>query len=132
MLRVYHTTPEQNGPVCMTFVKLTRTVLGAKMVHVLRLSVFLNHTAIRFWIGSTTTISVPSIIARRSTRTMSPLPSVTTCQTSTTKGRGILLSALPKRIKSELSACSPHYPFNYTNVKQESCEYQLFKSFGLT
>jgi len=44
----------------------------------------------------------------------------------------IPLSALPKDTTSELVGLSPHYSSFMLNVKQESCEYQLLKSFGLT
>jgi len=43
----------------------------------------------------------------------------------------IQFSALPKNT-SELAGLSLHYPSFMLNVKQESCEYQLLKSFGLT
>jgi len=47
------------------------------------------------------------------------------------KGRGIPLSALPKDTSSKLPAYLHTIPL-MLNVKQGSCKYQLFKSFGLT
>jgi len=37
-----------------------------------------------------------------------------------------------KDATSELAGLSSHYPFFMLNVKQESCEHQLLKYFGLT
>jgi len=39
---------------------------------------------------------------------------------------------LPKDTTSELAGLSPDYLLKMLNVKQESCEHQLLKSFGLT
>jgi len=43
-----------------------------------------------------------------------------------------LNSLLSKDTTSELAGLSPNHPFFMLNVKQESCGYQLLKSFGLT
>jgi len=48
------------------------------------------------------------------------------------KIEAILLSALPKDTTSELASLSPHNPVLVLNVEQESCEYQLLKTFGPT
>jgi len=48
-------------------------------------------------------------------------------QSNHSKLEAIPLSAFPKDTTSELAGLSA----NYLNVKQESCEYKLFKSFGL-
>jgi len=47
------------------------------------------------------------------------------CQSNHSRGRGILLIALPKSTTIKLASLSSHYPFLMLNVKQESCEYQL-------
>jgi len=44
----------------------------------------------------------------------------------------MLLRALPKDTTRELVGLSSHYPFLMLNIKQESREYQLLKSFDLT
>jgi len=48
------------------------------------------------------------------------------------KGRGNPVKCLPKDTTSELAGLPSHYPFFMRNVKQESFEYQLLNSFGLT
>jgi len=53
-------------------------------------------------------------------------------QSNHSKVEAIPLSALPKDATSELAGLPSHYLSFMLNVKQESCEYQLFKSFDLT
>jgi len=54
---------------------------------------------------------------------------VATCyyQSNQSKAEAIPLSALPKDTTSELAGLSSHYHILTLNIKQESCEYQLFK-----
>jgi len=53
-------------------------------------------------------------------------------QSNHSKVEAIPLSVLPKDTTSKLAGLSSHYPFFMLNVKQESCKYQLLKSFNLT
>jgi len=52
-------------------------------------------------------------------------------QSNHSKVEAVPLSALPKDTTSELASLSSRYSF-LLNVMQESCEFQLLKSFGLT
>jgi len=48
-------------------------------------------------------------------------------------GRGNPVKCLAQgHNKSDLAGLASHYPSFVVNVKQESCEYQFLKSFGLT
>jgi len=52
-------------------------------------------------------------------------------QSKHSKEEAILLSALPKDTTSKLASLFSHYPVLMLNVKQGSCDYQLWKYFGL-
>jgi len=51
-------------------------------------------------------------------------------QSNHSKGEAILIVSCPRT--SEVDGLSSHYPCLMLNVKQGSCEYQLFTSFGPT
>jgi len=57
------------------------------------------------------------------------LPPVTIPVYNHSNAEAVQFSALPNDTTSELAGLSPE-PFEMLNVKQESCEYQILKSFG--
>jgi len=76
-------------------------------------------------------VKVPRPGDSKVTRSVFKQAATSYCQSNQSKVEAIPLITLPKT-QANLSACSSHLFLLMLNVKQGSCEYQLFKSFGPT
>jgi len=75
---------------------------------------------------------ISQVASTRRQRSSSSQAATCYYQSNHSKIEAISLIALPNDKTSELTNLSLHYLFLMLNVKPGSCEYQLFKSFGLT